>query len=353
MQACLPSCSTDIETGLGNERGGSMHRHLRITLVAFTFVALTLVSAHAQTIPAEDDAWVTGSGTQIDFSNFGTVNITQMLGSQPVNSVVSFTGVPINQSALGSADTLISRGATTAASQFTAPLSIKGLSLGSSPNMTLQDGRVYHVAVSLATQSDTGTMNFTTTTSEGGTFSSSFTVTPILTFTNVNNPNEAPHTVNCANAGCSFPMNGSGNWVKTTTSGTGFDPQSMGIPIVPQGVQVGGYTTTGKGRSGGIQVGCGGTKAAGYGCGQNNELHGQGSLGQAIHGTKPPNDCSSSPPPPPAPSPTPIPTGGCATTFGGGGGCTATRGTAVQKQTTGQAVVLQTEQLCATTVSAQ
>jgi hypothetical protein len=330
-----------------------MHRHFGILAAALLFAAVAVVSANAQTIPAEDDAWVTGSGTQVDFSNFGQVNITQLLGSQPVNSVVSFTGVPINQSALGSADTLISRGSTSVAGQFSAALSIKGLSLGSSPDMTLQDGRVYHVAVSLATQSDTGTMNFTTTTSEGGTFSSSFTVTPILTFTNVNNPNEAPHAVNCANFGCSFPMNGSGNWV--LTSSTGFDPQSMGIPIVPSGVQVGGYTTVGKGRSGGIQVGCGGTKSSGYGCGQNNELHGQGSLGQAIHGTKPPSDCSSSPPPPPAPSPTPVPTsGGCSTTFGGTGGCTATRGLAVQKKTTGQSLVLQTDtQLCSLTLNSQ
>jgi hypothetical protein len=110
------------------------------------------------------------------------------------------------------------------------------------------------------------------------------------------------------------------------TSTTGFDPQSQGIPIVPSGVVVGGYTTVGRPRSGGIQVGCGGTKSTGYGCGQNNELHGEGSIGQAIHGTKPPNDCAQAPPPPPAPSPTPVPTGGgggCAVTTGGGTGCTA------------------------------
>ena len=35
------------------------------------------------------------------------------------------------------------------------------------------------------------------------------------------------------------PMGGSGNWVQT--SSTGFDPQSMGIPIVPSGVQIGGF----------------------------------------------------------------------------------------------------------------
>ncbi|HEV8181001.1 MAG TPA: hypothetical protein VGQ61_01455, partial [Candidatus Angelobacter sp.] len=262
-----------------------MQRYLRITLVTLLFAAVTAVSANAQTIPAEDDTWITGNGTQVDFSNFGNVNITQLLGSQPVNSVVSFIGVPLNSS-LGLADTLVARGSATIADRFSATLSIKGLGLGSSPDMTLQDGRVYHVAVSLATQSDTGTINFTTTTSEGGTFSSTFTVTPILTFTNVNPPNDA-HRVDCSDpsAACSFPMGGAGNWVQT--SSTGFDPQSQGIPIVPSGVQIGSYTTVGRPRFGGIQVGCGGTKSTGYGCGQNNELHGEGSIGQQIHGTKP------------------------------------------------------------------
>lgn len=295
-----------------------MHYHLRTAAAALLFVALAAVAVNAQTIPAEDDTWITGSGTQVDFSNFGNVNIGQMFGSLPVNSVVSFTGVPLNSS-LGLADTLVYRGAATVNSQFSAPLSIKGLNLVSSPNMTLQDGRVYQVSVTLATQNASGQMNFTLTTSEGGTFSSSFTVTPILTFTNVNNSSDV-HTINCATdsgVNCSFPIAGNGNWV--LTSSTGFDPQSQGIPIVPSGVQVGGYTTVGRPRFGGIQVGCGGTKSTGYGCGQNNELHGEGSIGQALHGTKPPNDCSAPPPPPPpAPSPTPVPTGGgCMSTTGG------------------------------------
>jgi len=267
-----------------------MQRYLRLTLATLLFVTLAVVSATAQTIPAEDDTWITGDGTQVDFAHFGNVNLTTLLGSQPVNSIVSFVGVPLNSS-IGLADTLVYRSGVTVADTFSASLSIKGLSLASSPDVTLQNGSVYHVTATLATQSDTGTMNFTTTTSEGGTFSSSFTVTPILTFTNVNPPNDV-HTVDCSDPAqaCSFPISGSGNWVKT--SSTGFDPQAQGIPAVPSGVQVGGYTTVGRPRFGGIQVGCGGTQSTGYGCGQNNELHGEGSAGQAIHGTKPPNDCA-------------------------------------------------------------
>jgi hypothetical protein len=209
--------------------------------------------------------------------------------------------------------------------------------------MTLQDGRVYHIAVGLANQTGRGQIDFALTTSEGGTYSSSFTVTPVFTLTNVNNPGEPAHVINCATdpgVTCSFPINGSGNWV--LTSSTGFDPQSQGIPIVPSGVQIGSYTTVGKGRSGGMQVGCGGTKSSGYGCGQNNELHGAGSIGQALHGTKPPTDCAQNPPPPPAPSPTPVPTGGgCASTIGGGTGCTAKVG-----GTVGKAVIQQDQALC-------
>jgi len=312
-----------------------MQRYLRLTLATLLFAALTVVSANAQALPAEDDTWVTGSGTQVDFNNFGQVNLTLLLGSQPTNSVVSFIGNPLSSS-LGQADTLVSRGSTTISGTFSATLSIKGLSLASSPDLTLQDGRVYHVTATLATQSDTGTMNFTTTTSEGGTFSSSFTVTPILTFTNVKNSSDVK-SINCSDssAACSFPMNGSGNWVQT--SSTGFDPQSMGIPTVPSGVQIGNYSTVGRPRYGGIQVGCGGTKASGYGCGQNNELHGANSIGQAIHGTKPPNDCASPPPPPP-----------------GGGGCSATSAIAclasVGSTTTAQPA---TATICATSTTLQ
>src|SRR5262249_154844 len=172
----------------------TMQRTWQLLLATILLAAMTAVSTNAQSIPAEDDTWVTGNGTQVDFSNFGNVNIGQLFGSLPVNSVVSFGGVPLNSSSLGQADTLVSRGASTISTNFSATLSLKGLSLASSPDMQLQDGRIYHVTATLANQSGTGSINFTTTTSEGGTYSSSFTVTPILTFTNVNNPNDT-HSV--------------------------------------------------------------------------------------------------------------------------------------------------------------
>jgi hypothetical protein len=108
-----------------------MHRFLQITMAMLLFAALS-VSANAQNLPAEDDTWVTGSGTQVDFANFGNLNIGQMLGSTPVNTVVSFTGVPLN-SALGQADTLVSRGRSTVSSNFSAALSLKGPQPGVQP----------------------------------------------------------------------------------------------------------------------------------------------------------------------------------------------------------------------------
>jgi hypothetical protein len=298
-----------------------MQRYLRAALAVLLFAAVTVVSANAQSIPAEDDTWVTGSGTQVDLAHFGNINIAQLLGSLPNNSVITFTGVPLNSS-LGQADTLVSRGSATVSSQFSATLSLKGLNLASiSPHLTLLDGRVYNVTTTLANQNGAGSMTFTTTTSEGGTFSSSFTVTPIITLTNSKNSNDT-YTIDCSSPtyACSFPIAGSGSWVLTST--TGFDPQSQGIPIVPSGVQVGAYTTVGKGRSGGIQVGCGGTKSTGYGCGLDKHLHGPGSPGQAIHGAQPPTDCAT-----PSPSPTPTPVGGgggCMSTTGNRTGCNAT-----------------------------
>jgi hypothetical protein len=67
-----------------------MQRFLKITLATVLF-AMIAVSANAQTIGAEDDTWITGNGTQVDFANFGNLNIGQLLGSTPVNTVVHST----------------------------------------------------------------------------------------------------------------------------------------------------------------------------------------------------------------------------------------------------------------------
>lgn len=268
-----------------------MNTHKLRLVVAIVFLAaMTAISVNAQTIPAQDNTWVTGSGTQIDFSSFGNVNLTTLLGSAPTNSVVTFAGVPLS-SQIGSADTIVQSGQVDVTSGTNnATLTLEAINMASNPDLVTQDGRQFHITMSLA-YAGTGSASFTRVNSDGGTYNSSFTVTPVLVFTNVANSNDK-HTVDCSQQAnsCSFAMSGGGNWTLSSTSG--FDPLSLGIPTVPSGVQVGGYTTVGRPRYGAIYPGVGGTKSSGYSSGLQNEIE---NAGKAGHGAKPPQDCKKSP----------------------------------------------------------
>lgn len=260
----------------------------RLVFATLTLAAITTVSAPAQLQPAQDNTWVTGNGTQIDFSNFGSVNIQSLLGAAPTNSVVTFNGVPLS-SQLGSADTIVQSGQVDVTSGTNrANLTLEALSLASSPDMTLTDGRVFHITISLA-HSGSGYADFTRTPgTDGGTYDSSFTVVPKLVFTNVSNSNDT-HTVDCSQPGnnCSFSMTGSGgNWVLSSSSG--FDPMSLGIPPVPANVSVGGYTTIGRSRYGAIYPGVV-HNSSGYSTSINTEVE---SAGNSWHKPKPPTDCA-------------------------------------------------------------
>src|SRR5262249_22080425 len=181
-----------------------MQRYWHLML-AILVVAIS-VSANAQTLGPQDDTWTTGDGTQVDFSNFGNLDLGKLLGSPPVSTVVTFAGVPLDPS-IGQADTLLARGGVTINAQFSATLTLQALNLVASHDLVLQDGRVYHVVVTLATQDGGGQMDFTLTSPDGGTYSSSFVVTPIFTLTNVYDSTEPWHSINCltdAQYGCSF-----------------------------------------------------------------------------------------------------------------------------------------------------
>lgn len=191
-------------------------------------------------------------------------------------------------SSIGKADTVVRRESVDVTSGTNnTTVTLKALSLASSPDLSLQDGRVYHITTVLA-DDGSGTMGLTRANSDGGTFTSSFTVTPILTFTNVNKPSDIV-TIDCSvqSNNCSFSINGSGEWLLSSSSG--FDPLSLGIPTVPSGVQVGGYTTVGRPRYGAIYPGTGGTRSGGYHSGINDEIEAAGNAG---HLAKPPNDCA-------------------------------------------------------------
>ena len=261
-----------------------------LVLAVVLLAAMIGVPAAAQSMPAQDNTWVTGNGAQIDFSNFGNVNVQSLLGAAPSNSVVTFSGVPLS-SQLGSADTIVKSGAVDVTSGTNrANLTLEALSMASNPDMTLTDGRVYHITVSLA-QSGSGYADFTRTAgTDGGTYDSSFTVVPILTFTNVAPPNDQ-HSIDCSKPGntCSFSMTGSGgNWV--LSSSTGFNPMSLGIPTVPSGVQVGGYTTIGRPQYNAIYPGVVHSGSS-YSISGNSEVENAGS---SWHKPNPPTDCKSS-----------------------------------------------------------
>lgn len=254
-------------------------------LLAAALAPATAISIHAQTVVAQDNPWVTGSGTQIDFSSFGNVNLTTLLGSAPTNSVVTFQGTPLS-SQLGSADTIVQSGQVDVTSGTnSATLTLEALSLASNPNLTTEDGRTFQVTVGLV-YAGSGSASFTRVNSDGGTYTSSFTVTPLITFTNVNNSSQV-YTVDCSQQAnsCSFAMSGSGNWTLSSTSG--FNPASLGIPTVPAGVQVGSYTTIGRTQYGAIYAGVTGTKATGYNTSLQNEIE---AAGRAGHGAKPPQE---------------------------------------------------------------
>lgn len=249
------------------------------------FCIAMALSATAQVIPAQDNPWTTNGATQIDFSNFGSVNLTQVFGSAPTNSVVTFAGVPLN-SQLGTADTLVrsEQVDVTSGANNSTTITIEALSLASKPDLTLQDGRVYHITTKLA-YPGTGSANFTRVNSDGGTYDSSFTVTPILTFTNVGSPTDV-HTIDCSQPAnnCSFAMGGSGNpW--TLSQQGGFDPSTMNIPVVPSGVQVGGYTTVGRPQFGAIYPGIAGTTSTGFTSPVQQEIE---SAGNSWHKVNPP-----------------------------------------------------------------
>jgi hypothetical protein len=163
----------------------------------------------------------------------------------------------------------------------------------------------------------------------------SFTVTPIFTFTNVTNGTKLRTRSISDRPG--VRSDGRRNWGEPQHRLT----PPMGIPIVPLacGSAVHNRRQAAVWRHTG---GLGRDQSTGYGCGQNNELHGEGSIGQQLHGTKPPNDCAqnSPPPPPPQPSPTPIPIGNVG----------AAR--AKMQPTTGAATISidRTQALCVTTV---
>jgi hypothetical protein len=221
------------------------------TILALVLAIVPLAAPlQAETLPATNDGWTTPGGGQtlVDLSGFPVASI---LGSAPVSNSVSMKGKPLDSTNLGSIDTLLERGTVTLTSNVgTGTLQVVALSLTSESNVTLHDGRVYHLdLVRSPTLGAVGSITVTRTTADGGTFSSGFDVLPKLTFTNVNPPYDVVN-IDCAGGGCNpFHMTSSNSgWVNPSTGG--FDPNARGITPIRSGVTVQGYTTIGRPTSG-------------------------------------------------------------------------------------------------------
>lgn len=217
--------------------------------------ALTAAPAAAQsvTVPQGDDGWVTQGGGLTNFSLSGyPISSAFPGGSITAGSTVNLKGSPLNSSQLGSIDTLVSRTndvtlATTGSTGDT-NLTVHGVSLVSdSSNVTISGHGTYSLAISLSPSgTSTGIMHITLSNSDGGTFTSSFTIVPKLVFTNVSNPADVV-TIDCGvTTGCptlSLSSTGTG-WTRTGGSGS-FSPSSKGVTTIGSGISVGGYSTVG------------------------------------------------------------------------------------------------------------
>jgi hypothetical protein len=207
------------------------HRRRRLAIALILATAAAPLSA--QTFSAGNDSWTTPGGgtTQVDLSSYP---VQSVLGSGVRSgSPVGMQGSPLNSSSIGKADTLMSRGAISGGN---GNLTIIALNLSSTNNITLNDGRVYSLQACLSdTPSSAGTISLTTTSGDGGTFDSSFTVLPKLVFSNVNPPYDRV-TIDCAGGGCQpLTLSSSNNSYANTGGPCNFNPGSLGIPNLPTG----------------------------------------------------------------------------------------------------------------------
>ena len=213
-------------------------------------LALLVAPASALVFPASNDGWSTPGGGQT-YADLSQFNVASILGSAPVSSTVYLKGKPLDSANLGSIDTLLERGAIDTSVSSTGTLKIVALSLESESDVTLADGRVYHLDVNLSsTAPATGWITLTQANDDGGTLNNSFNVLPKLTFTNTSDPGDV-EVIDCGSGACSaFAMASSNTgWVRSGGSG-GFDPAAHGVTPIASGITVQGYTTIGRSTSG-------------------------------------------------------------------------------------------------------
>lgn len=159
-----------------------------------SFILLSTVDAGR--IPAGYDYFETvQSGTYIDFSYHPTPRDFFDPDSDPFAGTVPLRGIPLDPATLGTTDTIVQRlsdiNITQRGEPLTVPIEIVALNLVSANPITVtynggQNPELWNVRVSLPTnQQQPGSMTIIQTSSQGGTYSSTLSVQPILSFTRI------------------------------------------------------------------------------------------------------------------------------------------------------------------------
>ncbi|MES1243614.1 MAG: hypothetical protein ABUT39_18550 [Acidobacteriota bacterium] len=274
----------------------------KLSLFAALLLAAVPVAAQTHTVLAGDDGWVTQGG------GLTTLNLTGWNVSSvfPGGSVVSGTqivnlkGKPIKPASLGSIDTIVRHTGSHTFTFFgevrTIPLQIVGLSMVSdSDSVQISGYGTYNVEVYLSTAvAGTGSMSVKQVNGDGGTFSSSFNVIPVVVFQNVSVPADRVRldcgTVPTGTCGA-IVLNSTGTgWVHTGGPGN-FNPTTAGVTPLAAGIS---FDANGDGVNDTTTIGRSNTFIPGFAA--TPPFNPAGGVHEhadysARHITKPPQDC--------------------------------------------------------------
>lgn len=277
-----------------------MRRQSWILVIAVVLLAAMPVAAQTHTVAAGDDGWVTQGGGLTNL-NLAGWNLSSVF---PGGSVVSGTalvnlkGKPIKPS-LGSIDTIVRHTGSHTFTFFgevrTIPVQIVGLSMVSdNDSVGISGYGTYNLEVYLSTAAaGTGSMSVKQVNGDGGTFSSSFAVYPVVVFVNTANPADRVRLDCGAVTGAcgAVRLNSTGTgWVHTGGPGN-FNPTTAGVTPLGAGIA---FDANGDGVNDTTTIGRTNTfipgfaAASGFPVAAGVHEHADYS---ARHITKPPQDC--------------------------------------------------------------
>jgi hypothetical protein len=278
-----------------------MKRQGWILMAAAVLMAATPVAAQTHTVVGGDDGWVTQGGglTNIKLSGWDLSSVFPGGSVVAGTELVNLKGKPIKAS-LGSIDTIVRHTGSHTFTFFnevrTIPVQIVGLSMVSDNDSVQISGYgTYNLEVYLSTaKAGTGSMSVKQVNGDGGTFSSSFAVYPVVVFVNTANPADRVR-LDCGAApsgACgAIRLNSSGTgWVHTGGPGN-FNPTSAGVTPLGSGIAFdangdGVNDTTTVGRSNTFVPGFAATPPFNPAAGVHDHAD-----YSARHITKPPQDC--------------------------------------------------------------